>query len=41
VILDGEEIPAVRFATFDQGEYLEGVFGFQDITASFIKSLGL
>ncbi|MDR2441041.1 MAG: hypothetical protein LBE12_16900 [Planctomycetaceae bacterium] len=41
VILDGEEIPAVRFATFDQGEYLEGVFGFQDITASFIQSLGL
>ncbi|MDR2757644.1 MAG: hypothetical protein LBC20_18290 [Planctomycetaceae bacterium] len=41
VILDGEEIPSVRFATFEQGEYLEGVFGFQDITTSFIQSLGL
>ncbi|MDR1963624.1 MAG: hypothetical protein LBQ50_07575 [Planctomycetaceae bacterium] len=41
VILDGEEIPSVRFATFEQGEHLEGVFGFQDITAAFIKSLGL
>jgi hypothetical protein len=41
VILDGEEIPSIRFATFEQGEYLEGVFGFQDITTSFIQSLGL
>ncbi|MDR2115184.1 MAG: hypothetical protein LBP87_02260 [Planctomycetaceae bacterium] len=41
VILDGEAIPSVRFATFEQGEYLDGVFGFQDITASFIQSLGL
>jgi hypothetical protein len=41
VILNGEEIPSVRFAAFDQGEYLEGVFGFQDITTAFIKSLGL
>ncbi|MDR0338318.1 MAG: hypothetical protein LBI18_14675 [Planctomycetaceae bacterium] len=41
VILDGEEIPVIRFAAFEQGEHLEGVFGFQDVTASFIQSLGL
>jgi hypothetical protein len=41
VILNGEAIPAVRFATFDQGEYPEGIFSSQDITNTFIRSLGL
>ncbi|MDR3199170.1 MAG: hypothetical protein LBU34_14985 [Planctomycetaceae bacterium] len=41
VLMNGEEIPLVRFAAFEQGEQLEGVFGFKDITDLFIESLGL
>lgn len=41
VELNGREIPASQFSTFEQGEYPDGVFGFTDITTAVIRSLGL
>ncbi|MDR0869934.1 MAG: hypothetical protein LBN39_03995 [Planctomycetaceae bacterium] len=39
--LNSTEIPPEMFATFEEGEYPDGVFGLLDITAVVIRSLGL